>query len=97
MEHFFETLGILIYCQERICKFSSRVSFGMDGIHSFQDLFPTSKLVHSSVIVSGHDCLRPFNDLTVEKIIFLYPILIYVKLSYSILKFYVVMLMFLAL
>ena len=35
----------------------------MDGIHCFQDLFPNSKFVHSSVIVSGHECLRLLNNL----------------------------------
>jgi hypothetical protein len=63
----------------------------MDEIHCFQDLFPTSKLVHSSVIVSGQEFLCSFNVLTVEKIIFLYLYSILNKLAYSIFQFYVVM------
>jgi len=87
----FLILGIWIYYQERMCKFSSRGSFGMNGIHCFQDLFPTSKLVHSSVIVFGHEFLRTFNGLTMEKIIFLYSYSFLNKLFYSIFKMCIVM------
>jgi len=77
-----------------MCKFSSRGSFGMNGIHCFQDLFPTSKLVHSSVIVFGHEFLRTFNGLTMEKIIFLYSYSFLNKLFYSIFKMFIVMFFF---
>ena len=66
----------------------------MDEIHCFQDLFPNSKFVHSSVIVSGQEFLCSFNVLTVEKIIFLYSYSIIDKLDYSIFKLCIVMLMF---
>ena len=39
----------------------------MDGINCLQDIFLTSKLVHTSVIVLGQELLRPFNVLTMEK------------------------------
>jgi len=63
----------------------------MNGIHCFQDLFPTSKLVHSSVIVFGHEFLRTFNSLTMEKIMFLYSYSFLNKLFYSIFKMCIVM------
>jgi len=69
----------------------------MDGIHCLQDIFLTLKLVHTSVIVLGQELLRPFNVLTMEKIIFLYLYSILNKLSYSIFQFHVVMLMLFAL